>query len=314
MAENMEIDKTSSVHKETAWKIKLDKNVMLVLNAVEDSSLPEPNVSVILSEGDKKVSFTMTKDKFLNLTGVLDSFSQVCLGVEPVLAQEDYVVHEPKVPEKTAEKPEPPAKKVDEPRPAPPAPPARTPAPSPAPAPVYVPAPAPVPAPAAVAAKQPEPAKAVAAKQPEPAKAMTAESRMLAKLDAKAAKAPPKLAFPPRFPSAVPTDDEEPEEAEEAEDAEEAEEAEEVEEVEVAKAIKASEPMEDLAQLDFGIAEPDFAPKAEPAPVPVSIRIVPSPPAKPTPPPTAIPKITKEPAKTGTAEEEKESAPEWDPW
>jgi hypothetical protein len=285
MAENMEIDKTSSMHKETAWKIKLDKNVMLVLNAVEDSSLPEPSVSVILSEGDKKVSFTMTKDKFLNLTGVLDSFSQVCLGVEPVLASEDYAVHEPKVPEKKVEKAEPPAapkqmvekveapaKKVEEPRPVPIAP-------------ITPIAPA---------------------KQPEPAKASTAESRMLAKLDAKT---PPKIAFPPRFPSASPLNDEEPE----PEADEEVEEVEEEKEVKVAKATK---PLEDLAQLDFDIPEAEPVPesKPEPAPVPVPIHIVPSPPAKPTPPPTSIPKITKEPAKTAETEEEKESAPEWDPW
>ncbi len=252
----MEIEK--NMKKETAWRIKLDKNVMLTLNAIEDSSFPESNVSVVLSEGDRKVSFTMTKDKFLNLTGVLDSFSQVCLGVEPVLPQEDYAIHEPKVSEKKAEKAESapatrpkqeameaPVKKLDEPRPAPPAP-------------------------------------IAPAKQPEPAKATSAESRMLAKLEGKT---PPKIAFPPRFPSASSVKDEEPEEVEEA---------------------KATELEEDLAQLDFDI------PEAEPIPAPA--RVAPSPPAKPSPPPTSVPKITLKPAKAAQTEEEKESAPEWDPW
>ncbi|MBN2151169.1 MAG: hypothetical protein JW839_06990, partial [Candidatus Lokiarchaeota archaeon] len=171
----MEIDKASSYRKQTEWKIKLDKDVVLVLNAIEDSSLPEPSVSVVLSEGDRKVSFTTTKEKFLNLNGVLDSFSQVCLGVEPVLAQEDYAVKEPKVPEKKAEKAEPPVNKAEEPEPAPAAP----------------------------------PAPAAAAKQPEPPKATSAEDRMMAKLEGSKPSPPPMVAFPPRFPRPKAEEDEE---------------------------------------------------------------------------------------------------------
>ncbi|NMC08550.1 MAG: hypothetical protein GYA24_25295 [Candidatus Lokiarchaeota archaeon] len=271
----MEIDKQTTLHKETAWKVKLDKNVMLVLNAIEDSSLPEPTVSITLSEGDRKISFEMSKEKFLNLTGVLDSFSQVCLGVEPVLAQEDYAVHESKVPDKKQEKAEPaiapkpkqaaepveadatpkqrvdkveaPARKVDEPRATPPAP-----------------------------ARQPAPA---------PATATTAESRMMAKLEGVKAPAPPKVAFPPRFPAIAAEDDKEP------------------------------EPDEAASQLDLDIPEPTMR---EPA------KVVVNPPMKPTLPSTTIPRITKEPAppaepaqkkqSSGPEASETDAVPEWDPW
>ncbi|MEX2684420.1 MAG: hypothetical protein Q6373_022810 [Candidatus Sigynarchaeota archaeon] len=279
----MEIDKSSTIHKETAWKIKLDKNVVLVLNAIEDSSLPEPTVSVILSDGDKKVDFTIPKEKFLNLTGVLDSFSQVCLGVEPVLAQEDYAVKEPKAREKKVETAEP----------------------APAPKPKVERVEPPVPAVPAAPARPPEPisaapaAPAVPARQPEHARAPTAESRMLAKLDGAKPSPPPKVAFPPRFPVPLKTEEEEEEEPAATED-------------EQAKQAV----MDDISELDFSSPKPEPAP-ASPA-ASVQARVTINPPVKPTPPavPTRVSAApAPPPAKPAPQkDEEEEAAPEWDPW
>jgi hypothetical protein len=199
----MEIDKAT--RKETAWKIKLDKDKMLILNAVEDTSLAEPSVTIVLTEGDKKINLAMSKDRFLNLTGVLDSFSQVCLGVEPKLPEEDYAPREskeskePKTPEKKVEKIEPipaPAQKARLEKVEPPAVPAK----------VKVEAPAKMP-------EQLVPATASSAKKSEPTKVMTAESRMIAKLDR--SKAPKSVAFPPRFPSVSSTNEDDSEDMEE---------------------------------------------------------------------------------------------------
>lgn len=85
----MEIDKAS--RKETAWKIKLDdEGKILIVNAIEDTTQAEPNATILMADGDNKISVTLAKDKFLNLIGVLDSFSQICLGVEPKLPEEEY--------------------------------------------------------------------------------------------------------------------------------------------------------------------------------------------------------------------------------
>ena len=68
------------------------QRLTLVLKSVEDLSLPEPSVTMSFVDSDKGVTIDIdiSKDKFLNLSGVLDSFNQVCLGLEPTLAEEGY--------------------------------------------------------------------------------------------------------------------------------------------------------------------------------------------------------------------------------
>nr|MDO8087149.1 hypothetical protein [Candidatus Sigynarchaeum springense] len=276
----MEIERSSQYRKETAWKIKLESDTWLSLNSIEDSSLPEPSVSIILSKGGNVINISTSRNKFLNLTGVLDSFSQVCLGVEPVLAQEDYAVKEPKAQEKKVEKAEP--------------------APAPKPKVEKVEAPAP-----AAPARQPEPAMsapaapAAPARQPEPAKAPTAESRVLAKLDGAKTSPPPKVAFPPRFPSIKVEEDEEELQADVEEQAKD-------------------EALRGVSVLDFS-KEPGPAPAPAPAPAPQQARVTINPPAKPAPPamPTKVSAVpSPAPAKPAPKNEEEEEnpAPEWDPW
>jgi hypothetical protein len=114
----MEIDK--SMRKESVWKLKLNATVDMVLKAVEDLSLPEPSVTMSFSDSEKGVTIDIdiSKDKVLNLSGVLDSFNQVCLGVEPTLAEEGYAEPSRLQPSSQARSPVPsPQKKAAEPAP-----------------------------------------------------------------------------------------------------------------------------------------------------------------------------------------------------
>ncbi|MHA1791808.1 MAG: hypothetical protein ACTSVI_04125 [Promethearchaeota archaeon] len=78
--------------KEINWKIKLDGKI-IILRAIEDSTNPDPDVYIIVEEPNKKIKINIdiTKERFLNLIGVMDSFSQVALGVEPKLPEEGYM-------------------------------------------------------------------------------------------------------------------------------------------------------------------------------------------------------------------------------
>ncbi len=110
----MEIDK--EFRKETVWKIKLSEKKTLVLTAIEDTIQPEPTVTftVVDAEKNTRVSVDLTKDKFLNMSEVFDSFGQVCLGVEPVFSEEmlgpaiaSTPISEPKPEVKAEPRPEP---------------------------------------------------------------------------------------------------------------------------------------------------------------------------------------------------------------
>ncbi|MBD3186012.1 hypothetical protein GF325_04205 [Candidatus Bathyarchaeota archaeon] len=94
----MEIQK--EVKKETVWRVNL-ANKQLLFKAIEDSSNPEPDVTLILKDpaAGTEITVDMSKDKFLNLASIVDSFNQVCLGVEPTLTPQDYAELEPE-PEK----------------------------------------------------------------------------------------------------------------------------------------------------------------------------------------------------------------------
>ena len=199
----MEIDKT--MKKETAWKIKLDEEgKMLIVNAIEDTAQGDSNATISMVDGENKVSISLSKDKFLNLIGVLDSFSQICLGVEPKLPEEDYAPRpEPVAPTKKPELPiapkasqavkaepkkvEPVAKAKVEPvqkareEPAPKAKPA---------APVKKPANVPASTlPVKVDIKKPVPAKPAATTSSTPSKPITVSVQK-----------PKQIAFPPKFP------------------------------------------------------------------------------------------------------------------
>nr|MDO8117785.1 hypothetical protein [Candidatus Sigynarchaeota archaeon] len=170
----MEIDK--EFRKETVWKIKLSETKMLVLTAIEDTIQPEPTVTFTIVDAEKnsRMSVDLTKDKFLNMSEVFDSFSQVCLGVEPTFTEEMLgpVAHPAP---KTEPKPEP----MPEPKPEP--------KPEPTPEPKSEPKPEPKPEPLPEPRHEPKPEPATARPDPSPAR----------KLDPVQKPAPPVLPTPP---------------------------------------------------------------------------------------------------------------------
>nr|MDO8110910.1 hypothetical protein [Candidatus Sigynarchaeota archaeon] len=277
----MEIDKATK--KETSWRIKLDKDKVLVVNAIEDSTSAEPSsVTFTVTEGDKKINVSMVRDKFLNLIGVLDSFSQVCLGVEPKLEAEDYAPREAKTTEKKAEVVEP-AEVVPKPRVEPMAEAKVEVKPEvkhevPVRKPELPPRKPEIPASKPEPKKPEEPARAPAVK-PEPKKpdiqkapsSGFAESRMMSALTEP--QKPKMVAFPPRFPSTMAKEPDE----EKEEDSETS--------IPAVPAIP-SPPAEDKTE----------ATKEPAASAPASSKA--APPAK----------------ATKQAETSDETAPEWDPW
>lgn len=91
----MEIEQ--SFKKETVWKLNFGDQKFLIFKAIEDSAtgIVDVSISAIDAKVGTRIEIDVNKDRFLNLAGVIESFNQVCLGVEPVLAEEGYAEEEP---------------------------------------------------------------------------------------------------------------------------------------------------------------------------------------------------------------------------
>ncbi|MHA1369646.1 MAG: hypothetical protein ACTSWN_02920 [Promethearchaeota archaeon] len=88
----MEIEQ--SFRRETNWKIKFSATKLLIFSAIEDSEKGiDPEVTIIARDDStgSEIRFKVSKDRFLNLSGIIDSFGQVVLGVSPSLPEEEYL-------------------------------------------------------------------------------------------------------------------------------------------------------------------------------------------------------------------------------
>ncbi|MFX0098674.1 MAG: hypothetical protein ACFFCS_03765 [Candidatus Hodarchaeota archaeon] len=157
------MDIEQSFKRETNWKVSFGENKVILLTAVEDSAVQNGETSVTITIVDnkenKKIQINLTKDRFLNLSAVMDSFNQVCLGLEPELPSEDYAtpISEPTPEPEVIPEPEPEPEPEVIPEPEPEPEPEVIPEPEPEPEPEVIPEPEPEPEPEVFPEPEPEP-------------------------------------------------------------------------------------------------------------------------------------------------------------